>query len=394
MKPFDFEWVGEHISDDPARLRLKYGRERARDILQIEMRRKHSAKFAETLRENPEFVFPTALSAEQATSNRLAGFHATLIEDGDRVADLTAGLGIDAASLARRAELVVAIERNEELAKALLANYSSRSNIRTVCGDCREVVKQWLEEGVRFDALFIDPARRDTAGGRVFALRGCEPDVVEMLPDLMQIAPKLIIKASPMLDITHSIGELSPWVAEVISLGTTTECKELDFICRNPNDAEEPIIRAVTISAGGIEGFEFKRSQEVAAAVRFGVPKAGDYVYDPYPSVMKAAPAKLIGERYNLVKLGSNTHLWFSSELVDDFPGQIFKAEEVLPYMSKHIKRYSSRYPRVSVTARNFDISAEALKAKLKTQDGPLRLFAVNAFDGRKLLITCKPIEV
>ena len=58
--------------------------------------------------------------------------------------------------------------------------------------------------------------------------------------------------------------------------------------------------------------------------------------------------------------------------------------------MSKHNKRYASRYPRVSVTTRNFDISADALRGKLGVKDGPRRLFAISGNDNDKYLITCK----
>ena len=391
LSPDFFQWIDAHAADDVAKLRLKYGRERAFEILQIECRRKYAAKLDDTLGRNAEFIFPTALSGEQSTSDALAHYHSTLVGEGKRVVDLTAGLGIDALALARkvgRTGHVVAVERDEAVADALRHNAAKYENIEVINSDCRTLIDIWAREGMRFDVVFIDPARRAADGGRVYALDQCEPDVVEMLPLLRKIADRLIIKASPMLDISHTLS-LLPDAGQMIVLGTPLECKELDAICdfdRKPADDTE--IKAVTIGAGIHNVFHFTRQAEAAAEASYGVPMAGGYVYDPYPAVMKAAPFKLLC-RDGIKALGPNTHLWYSEEPVEGFPGRTYKVEEVLPYMSKHIKRYAARYPKVSVTARNFDVAADVLRTKLKVKDGPARLFAVNAFNGQKLLITC-----
>lgn len=385
----DFHWIEEHFKDDPSKLRLKYGKEHAADILQIEMRRKHSAKFERTLEANPQFIFPTSLAAEQATSDRISAFHASLISDGREVVDLTAGLGGDCRAFAAKATRVVAVERDELLADVLKQNSANFHNISVVNEDC----EQYLKSCPGADVAFIDPARRDEKGGRVFALKDCSPNVIELLPMIESKFRELIIKASPMLDITHSVSEIGPSVRTVIALGTPTECKELDFICVFDDKAPEKIdIKAVTVGSDFMSEFSFTEQEEAAGKSLFGVPQAGQYIYDPYPSVMKAGPFKLLGSKFGIKKIGSNTHLWFADTVIDDFPGSIYRIVEVLPYMSKHIKRYASRFPRVSVTARNFDISSDALRAKLSVKDGELRLFAVNAFDGRKLLITCEKI--
>lgn len=382
------------MSDDTSRLRLKYGAGRAQEILQIEMRRKHGAKFARTLSENSRFVFPSSLAAEQATSDVIADFHATLIDDGWVVADLTSGLGIDAMAFARKAKAVVAIERNVDVAEALRGNSQQLGNIEVITGDCRDIIGKWIAEGRRFDAVFVDPARRGVDGRRLFALSDCEPDVVAMMPDLGKITSRLIVKASPMLDITHTVRELHPCARQIIIVGTTTECKELLAVCDigDTLGVSEPVIRAVTIGPELYSEFSFTRSEEAGASATYGVPGNGDCILEPYPAVMKSAPYDLLAQRFGVKKLGSNTHLWFAPAPVEGFPGAPFRVVDVTPYMSKNIKRYASRFPRVSVTARNFDINASTLKAKLNVSDGPMRLFAVNAFDGRKLLITCEKI--
>ena len=178
---------------------------------------------------NAEFIFPTALSGEQSTSDALAHYHATLVGEGKRVVDLTAGLGIDAMALARKVRHsghVVAVERDEAVADDLRHNAAKYENIEVINSDCRTLIDIWAREGMRFDVVFIDPARRAADGGRVYALDQCEPDVVEMLPLLRKIADRLIIKASPMLDISHTLS-LLPDAGQMIVLGTPWSARSL-----------------------------------------------------------------------------------------------------------------------------------------------------------------------
>ena len=136
------DWIKAHANDDPLKLRLKYGGDSEKEfaILQIECRRKAASKLSDTLR-CEAFEFPTALSAEQCTSDMLAGYHARLIEDGVRVLDMTFGLGIDAFHLARKASVVDGVEISPEVAEAGQHNAAAlgADNVKVICGDSMEV---------------------------------------------------------------------------------------------------------------------------------------------------------------------------------------------------------------------------------------------------------------
>ena len=120
------KWIEEHRNDDTTKLRLSCRKKEDAStyefaIMQIECRKKASKKLHNTL-QSPYFVFPTALSAEQCTSDDLAKFHSTLINAGETVLDMTAGLGIDAFHLAKKAKHITAIDLNEDVAQALSIN--------------------------------------------------------------------------------------------------------------------------------------------------------------------------------------------------------------------------------------------------------------------------------
>lgn len=393
-----WNFVNENAATEPAVLRLKYhGADGEIDyafaITQIECRKKFARKLRQTLAANPHFLFPSALAGEQATSDLLASYHSTLISDGDRVVDLTAGLGIDASHLAARASDVVAVERDKIKAECLEHNFGAI--LRVVNGDCREFLEQCGDRSI--DVAFIDPARRAADGSRVFALSDCEPDVTAMLPLLRLKAKRLIVKMSPMLDVTSVMRDL-PGITRVIALGSRTECKELiaivDLTSDEAVDIDDVPITAVTMADEGVESsIAFTRRQEADASMRLAVPEVGKYLLEPYPSVMKAAPYNLLSERFGVGKIHPNTQLYVADGPVDGFPGDSFLIEAVIPYESKYIKRLKSAYPQIQVTTRNFDVTADALRKKLGVKDGgKKRLFAVTCSEGkqRKVMIVAQ----
>lgn len=196
-----------------------------------------------------------------------------------------------------------------------------------------------------------------------------------------------------MIDISATMREL-PQIVRLIMLGTRAECKELiavvDFRSVNPSD--EAIIEAVTLLADGSDcRFSFTRREESEAAVVYGSPESGDSLFVPYPSTVKAAPFKLLSERFDTRKLSGNTHLYIADGRRDGFPGETFTIVETLPFASSVIKRFASRYPRINVATRNFGMTADALRGRLKVKDGgDKRVIGVTLADGMRRLLVVK----
>ncbi len=393
-----FTWVREHLNDDTAKLRLKYGAVKDGDIdyaaaiTQIECRRKFGKKLADTLASFPDFFFPTVLAGEQASSDIVASFHASLIPEAMPAADMTAGLGIDAFHIATRASGVVAVERDSDRAEALRYNAEGLriDNFELVSGDCNDFIDRCITEKRHFGAVFIDPARRAGDGSRVFALADCEPDLTAMMPRLSEICDLLIIKASPMLDISHTAGAISPVPYAIMAVGTPTECKELLILVDFRTQTEEPLIEAVTLRQEGSEIFSFKASVERdTPAPEIAVKLSeGAYIYEASPSLMKTGAFKLLAREYGLSIFHPNTRLFTSENFVKDFPGTAYRVIKVMPYASRVIKRFAREYPQVEVATRNFGMSADALRAKLGVRDGgSMRLYGITDSKGERLLV-------
>lgn len=392
-----FKWVDEHIKDNPMALRLKYaGKDNevinySDAITQIECRKKFGTKLASTLSTFPDFYFPSVLAGEQSTSDLLASYHNELIRGCKDVIDLTAGLGIDVFHFASDGRNVTAVELEPKRTEALLYNINGLGlkNISVCEGDCRNYITEFISKVKIFDAAFIDPARRDSDQKRVYALADCSPDILVMRSELSRMCRKLIIKASPMLDISHCIKVLGKELESVIALGTNAECKELLLILNYTEKCEQPRISAVTLSENNRSEFSFKQEDESNCAPNYGREiKKSDYIYEPYPAVMKSGAFNILADRFGLWQFCPNTKLLYSDNEKTEFPGNTYKVVDVLPYASKVIKRLKNTYPNADIAVRNFRMTADELRSRLGIKDGGnFRIYGISDSKDNKLLV-------
>lgn len=350
-------------------------------ILQDECRRRASRKLAATLLCAPAFRFPTALSVEQCTADNVADFHASLVAAGTRVVDLTCGLGIDAFHIARKAREVVCIDVDPNVASAISHNAEALglTNVAAVCEDCRT----WLDryDGERFDVAFIDPARRADDGSRLYSMAQCNPDVVELLPKIRRVAERLIIKASPMLDIAGALSELD-CVERVYAVGTKTECKELLFdICFDKGGIATEIA-AVIIGYGTVVSHSTGPTTYASSLA------VGDLLGEPWPAVMKMRPQGLPGEQ-----LHPSTFLFRNPDC--GFPGNIYRVARVEAFSSSNLRRLAKEKIEASVATRNFPLTAEALRLRLKARESStMRLMATTLAPDVQILVFLTPFVV
>lgn len=366
---------------DMMRLRAAGDPKRLDEILQEECREKTRDKLPQTLLCDG-FKFPTLLSAEQCTSDSLAEQHSLHVNPGDEVLDMTCGLAIDAFHIARRAARVTAIDIDPKVADAARDNARALglANVDVICAD--SVV--WLgESGRRFDVIFIDPARRSSDGRRLRALADCSPDVTSCLSLLKERSDKLIVKASPMLDVAMTVKELGG-DADIMVYGAKGECKELTAIV--------PGNGLITVTTPGRTDFSFTLAEEAAAKAPLALPVEGDRLFEPSAAAMKTGAFNLLATRFELKKLDKNTHLYLGDSHVGDFPGtsrRIVRVERYSKHISSEMK--SLLADGADVTVRNFLLTAEALASKLgitRGGKGRRRLYGVRCGSAKLLLMT------
>lgn len=369
-----FDFIDKYRNCSPSELRLRFhGKITEFDadlaITQIECRKKCARKLKSFLAEK-HFVFPTSLSSEQASNEAVAAFHASLIKEGGKVADMTAGLGIDAMSIARKASSVTAFETDTPKAEALLHNSEVMGikNLRVVNADSVEWIKRNPEI---LDAIFIDPARRDSDNARVYNLRDCTPDVISNYDSIISKCTSLLIKASPLLDITQTLKDI-PGNTAIRAVSVCGECKEiLVEASAEASDSVPRLFDAVNLNDDGgiISRFSYHSADNTKSPIFATLSdiREGRWLYEPNASVMKLAPWGVLTERYpGILKLAHSSHLFISDEPIRDFPGRTLR---IIGKVGKKERRALKGSP-ANVVTRNYPISAVALKKKLATAEG------------------------
>lgn len=330
-------------------------------------------------------VYPKHLSLEQCSSELTARYKATLLQ-GNSLIDLTGGFGIDCTFLAGNFKEVTYVERQKELCDIAANNFLTLglNHISLKNGDGIE----YLKEAQKADCIFIDPARRDKHGGKTISISDCEPDIKEIASLLTDKAGTVMVKLSPMLDLTRALNEV-PAASEVHIISVDNECKELLLILKK-NPATDKKIYCINIHKnGGMDGFDFSREEEQTATCAY-TSELDTYLYEPNASVIKAGAYKSIASYYPVKKLHPNSHLYTSLQRIENFPGRVFKIRSCFSLNKKELKEKLGNVSKANITIRNFPSTVEELRKRMKLKDGGEDyLFATTLSNDKKLIIHC-----
>lgn len=318
---------------------------------------------------------PGTIPLEQCSSEAAAGYKASFT--GGFLCDLTGGMGVDSWAFSKVCRRVIYNERNSELAAAAERNFRllGVSNIECIC---REISPDIMIP--QCDWIFIDPARRSATGRKVFLLEDCTPDITALLPGLRLCAPHIMIKLSPMADISMIASKIGSGLKEIHVVGLGGEVKELLCILEKEFRGE------YTITAAELESgkrFSFKPSEEDSAPFLSctAIPEGG-ILFEPSAIMLKAGAFKLTG----LPKLAKSTHLYIGDT---DLPGRNYRIITTLPLCRDSFRKVHEQWPEAEVTARNIPMTSEELKSKLRTRSGGnIHIFGVTASDERLLIVT------
>ena len=331
-------------------------------------------------------LYPKHLSMEQCSSEATAIYKAGLVE-GDTFADLTGGFGIDCSFLSRKFKQADYVERQTELCDLALHNFPLLGlNIGVHNEDGVEYLKQMHP----VDVLFLDPARRDGHGGKTVAISDCEPDVSALEDLLVEKAKKVMVKLSPMLDLSLALKALK-YVQEVHIVSVNNECKELLLILEKSTDSLEIVIHCEQItSTGEHQHYAFTQEQERTSDCPLSA-EVGAYLYEPNASILKAGAYRSLTQTYPVNKLHASSHLYTSPYYIEDFPGRRFQVEAVSGFGKKELKTLLQGLEKANLTIRNFPSSVAELRKRLKLKEGgECYLFATTLSDESKVLIKCR----
>lgn len=360
------QFVQGHLSDDPALLLLKHREQVAFDlkaaVQQISARQKAAKKLPEWV-SNPDLIFPASISLEQSSSEETAQFKAEM-QSGQVMIDLTGGFGVDSFYLSQNFQKAIYCEQNEELAEIAKHNLEilAPGKFEVIVGDGLDYLRT---TDLKFDLIYADPARRGAGNQKLYKLQDCQPDVVSAWELMKEKGQRVLLKLSPMLDISQALSEI-PEIQKIIIVSVKNEVKEVLLSWGRNEELREKIIEVKDIGSASA-GFSFGLEEEERALSQLG--DAEKYLIEPLSGILKAGAFKLFGQRFGLKKLDKNSHLYTSSDLADKIPGRVF---EVIREISPKKQEIKSLFPsgKVNVICRNYVTGAEELKKKLGLKDG------------------------
>ena len=336
-------------------------------LQQIEGRERTADKLP-TFASIPNWWYPVRLSCEQCSSELTARYKASLLSplalgEGkeERFLDLTGGYGVDTYFLSEQFIHTDYVEQNEELCRIAAHNFALSQKSKVERQKLSIAIHNTTAEDFLLSSpcgeagwglIFLDPARRDSHGSKVFRIEDCTPNVVELLPTLLAHSKRLLIKLSPMLDLTQAVTSLSQVNWDIHIVAIKNEVKEVLLLSGGTGQ-----ITTIDLAQKD-QAFVFTREEEQHCGLDIRDGKLANYLYEPNAAILKAGAYKLVAQRFGLHKLDVNTHVYTSRQFIENFPGRVWRITE-----KQNLKQ-------ANVLTRNYPLTPEQLKKKLHLRDG------------------------
>lgn len=266
-------------------------------------------------------VYPPRLSMEQCSSETTALYKAQLALrmvsslQGDaakrRFVDITGGFGVDFSYISSALKMPsVYVERNETLCSVARNNFPLLGipDAEVICGDGVEYALSMPAATM----VYIDPARRDRNGARTYGIADCTPNILNLLPVLMEKTDFVLIKLSPMLDWHSAVRDIDgilsgSRVVEVHVVSVANECKELVLV------VSHSVAPLSVICVNDSQSFVYYPAENFpSASTAVFQELSGCFLLEPNASLMKAGCFNALAAYYGLKVISANSHLFVS----------------------------------------------------------------------------------
>lgn len=339
-------------------------------------------------------IFPPHLSMEQCSSEPTAQYKLNLamewaerVGHASRMTDLTGGFGVDFSFTSCAFAAATYVERNEQLCHIVEHNLPllGLNNATVVCADAVEYLSTVEPQTM----LFLDPARRDEHGAKTVMLADCTPDVVQLLPKLLEKSRFTMLKLSPMLDWHKAVDDLQGAVREVHIVSVGGECKELLLVLSTVVESELKVYCAdLSIASDTSSLFVYTPGSSAPVANSKLKTQNSKFVHEPNASIMKAGCFDELAAAYGVSPVSRNSHLFLSDEPVEDFPGRSFVVERVTTMNKGELRKALVGIEKANIATRNFPLTVAELRKRLKIKDGgDVYIFATTTAEGEHLLL-------
>ena len=374
-------------------------------------------------------VYPPALNMEQCSSEKTAKFKAEMVFNevfgeilttpnaslksrGTILADLTGGFGVDVVFFAEKFEKILYFEQNKALFEVAKHNFKTLkiNNIESVSENSIDFFSNNQQDNQQnnkenqnlnidfFDCIYLDPARRNENAQKIAQLSDCEPNILAIKDKLFEKTNFILLKTSPMLDISKAVLELEN-VIKIWVVAVENECKEVLYLLKKEDNQQNNQQKTLPIIAvnflknyqndSEIQLFESDFfAEKNTKSLRYSIPSK--YLYEPNAPLMKIGCFEQIASHFSIEKIAQNSHLYTSEMLKSNFLGRIFEITNICKLDKKEIlKLIPSKKANISV--RNSPLSVEKIKEKIGLKDGgDVFMFVTTQENTEVIVIICR----
>lgn len=397
------EFIKQHRNENPLSLALK----KTPEGVDIQWCLRQIEGYNVAKKKLPEWAkidnlwFPPRLSMEQCSSEATAKYKQAIAERlGIKILiDLTGGFGIDFSYMAKNMEAACYVEQQEVLCSVANHNFPliGLQNTKISNTTCEEFWKQYTADATTAEAqqdkclIYLDPARRNDRGEKVFSISDCTPDVTLLQDSLLEHSAHVMLKLSPMLDIVQARRMLKG-ITEIHVVSVKGECKELVFVMSKKADEQRYYCVNLETSEETFTSPLSSTMEQADIASHLDI-AAGAFIFEPNASIMKAGVQNAFAKRYNLRKLHPMSNLFLGKEYKENIPARQFVIEQTSDFQKANLKSFMQDIRQANLTIRNFPSTVDDLKKRLKIKDGGnIYLFATTLSDDTHALIRCKKI--
>lgn len=377
------QFINDHLKSDVTKLILKGSPFECVSIPEIaeQILAKNSCeKKLPTWFNSEKIYYPNKLNIEQTSSEITAKYKSDLVSRKTLV-DITGGFGVDTYFFSQKVKDITHCEINSELSTIVSHNFKQLKvkNITTLLCDGIEFLAKNQE---KFDWIYADPSRRNDAKGKVFLLADCLPNIPKNLDLFFQKTDNILLKVSPILDITSAVSELQ-FIKEIHVVAVDNEVKELLFLLEK-NYTKNIQVKTINIAKTITQKFDFNLNENSNAT--FSEPKK--YVYEPNTAILKSGAFLQVSEKLNIAKLHHNSHLYTSNHLMD-FPGRRFEIKHCISYNKKQLLQLIPS-KKANIATRNFPETVAQIRKKTGLKDGGNQyLFFTTDFNNKHVVLIC-----
>lgn len=323
----------------------------------------------------PCFAFPTKTQLEQTSSEDTARYKMNLIDNVSSIADLTGGFGVDSFYLSQKSDLLHYCELDDTLCSIASHNFTIlHASIKVHNTDGISLINNQ-----KVDVIFVDPSRRHLQKGKISSIEDSSPNIKEHWELLLQSCDTIMVKLSPMVDITYLQQNLSH-IKQIHVLSVANDVKELLVLASIHHNEKMQLVASDIKKNKSIASYA--QSNHTTPIAIHNTLEDARYIYEPYHVLLKSNMHDEYASHYALQKVAYHSQFYTSNEQLELPLMKTYAIDHFQVFHLKHIKSKIKSHSHINVICRNFPWKpSEVIKKLGKKEGGNLFLICTKSTD-------------